>query len=171
MKETLTFGFSGDEIGMYRLQFEVLDDWVVLQTSDLIEIEINRSPNCKGRPYVYVRPTVTWLDSKTKFLISGTASDSRHIEYVEYRRMGDDLWKSVQGFENWSIILNMSELSGEKTIFQFRAFDGEFYSNIDSITIDNSEEDDSFLQEFGLVSMLGAIFCVIIFHTRRRSDR
>jgi hypothetical protein len=74
--------------------------------------------------------------------ISGTTSDDNRVEVLEIRVDSGD-WESIYVSEFWTYDLETRDLeNGELTLF-VRAFDGELYSDVDSITIlVNNEEDE-----------------------------
>jgi hypothetical protein len=83
--------------------------------------------------------------------ITGTASDDRMIASVQYRVSDGDPWKDAAGGANWTVTWNSSDVQDGRHTLQFRAFDGNQYSepvNLEVI-VDNEEEtkddDGSFL--------------------------
>jgi WD40 repeat protein len=77
--------------------------------------------------------------------VSGIASDDNAVSYVEIM-IDDGLWLKVRGTNDWKYLLDSSiYLDGTHTI-SARAFDGELYSDVDSISVffSNNMTDDSY---------------------------
>ncbi|MCK4614793.1 MAG: hypothetical protein KAU14_08315 [Thermoplasmata archaeon] len=159
-EETYHFVFLGDTKGTFKIKFEVKDDGKLIETSDTYTINVWESF------YPFEPPNLTIINPqdnskvKGKVTISGTASSNVGILKVEYRLTGTEEWLQANGTTTWSIEWNTTELEDGKYTLEFRAYDGNQYSEIKTLTIKANNQKDSsdpFYEEIGLVTLIGII--------------
>lgn len=167
MSETLTFPFSGDSNGIFSLKFEVRDDGIVVSTSDPIKILIDHyhPPDPQKIPKIVIHGTTPSRRGDGWIAISGTASDDIDVERVEYKRMGTYEWIPAEGTKYWLANINTNDLPDGDHTYLFRAYDGEYYSSTERITVQAGGE-DSFIPGYELMFTLLAMVCA--FGGRRR---
>jgi len=124
-------------------------------------------------------------DEKVKgnIIISGTASDNVGIMKVEYLLKDSEGWLQAKGTTSWTVELDTTQFGDGDHTFQFRAYDERQSSEIQSLTIevdneDNSEdgnEDDNFLFEqigpLPLIGYLGIVIVVVLLVITRAKKR
>jgi len=140
MAETRSFAFTGDAYTSYSIKFEIKDDGVLVAASNQIRIYVDRYP-VQNHPILTIDEKETSEYGDGAYYITGTASDDVLVERVEYRRMGTSEWMEVEGTTNWFVYVKTSNLSGDDHTFQFRAYDGQYYSDIERITIHTGEDE------------------------------
>jgi hypothetical protein len=105
-------------------------------------------------------------------LIDGKASDDKSLLYVEIRIDGGP-WKKAIGTNSWNFFTNPSNLSKGSHLIEARAFDGELYSSIYSVSINLDsvtppiDKGKTYLPTpwiLCLVLILGIILIVIIYN-------
>ncbi|MCK4613791.1 MAG: hypothetical protein KAU14_03225, partial [Thermoplasmata archaeon] len=107
-----------------------------------------------------IPPTLTishWLNNsevKGKVTIYGTAWDNTEVRRVEYRFVGTDEWLQANGTTNWFVWLDTTKLKDGTHTLEFRAYDGKYYSEVDSITLKVKNEEKENPGPFGLVILL-----------------
>jgi len=76
------------------------------------------------------------LDNPTN-TIEGTAADDYMVTLVQYKLAGDDEWEDAVGTDTWSFdVLKTIVEPGESDVYEVRAYDGQGYSAIATITVE-----------------------------------
>jgi len=112
-------------------------------------------------------PTNDGTEVKKTFTIHGTASDadgSGTIQKVEIK-IGDGDWKVANGTTSWSYTWDLTGVDNGNYTIQARAYDGQEYSNIDSITIKVNEGGST--PGFELIVLLAAMAVVVLARKRK----
>jgi len=170
--------------------------WKVIVSDDISETESEiwsflidvSTPNQKPTTTI-TRPSAKQKISGTSittYVITGTALDNEFVQLVEIK-IDDNPWIEVSGTTSWSYEWNMVPLNSGFHIIYARSYDGELYSDFNSVTIEyerlfideNSDPGDisdetAFEQYLGpfpiysYVIMFGIVIGVVISRRRRR---
>jgi len=132
---TESFVFSGDSNKTFRIKFEVKDNGLTVDASDSYLIKVWGTIYPIDYPILTITNPQNNHEVKGNVTISGTASDNNNVVKVEYRFTGTDEWLRVEGTTAWSIELDTAEFENGEYVLEFRAFNGQHYSEIQTLTI------------------------------------
>jgi len=119
----------------------------------------NIPPNHK--PTVGIIFPTDGTEVKKTFTIHGTASDDNNVEKVEIK-IGDENWTIVDGTTTWNYSWDSTNMDNGDYVIQARAYDGQEYSNIDSIMVKvNNKEGGGGTPGFEMVALLVAMGAVL----------
>jgi len=137
---------------------------------DSITVNVNNIPP-NHKPTVEIIFPTDGMSVKKTFTIHGTASDAggnATIQKVEIK-IGDEEWKVVNGTTSWSYTWDSTTVDNGNCTIQARAYDGQEYSNIYSITVkvNNEKGGSGGIPGFEMLALLAAMAAVVLARKRK----
>ena len=137
---------------------------------DSITVNVNNIPP-NHKPTVEIIFPNDGTEVKKTFTIHGTASDADGngtIQKVEIK-IGDGDWKVVNGTTSWSYTWDSTSVDNGNYTIQARAYDGQEYSNIYSITVkvNNEKGGGGGIPGFEMLALLAAMAVVVLARKRK----
>ena len=135
---------------------------------DSVTVNVNNIP-LNHKPTVEIIFPNDGTEVKKTFTIHGTASDADGngtIQKVEIK-IGDGDWKVVNGTTSWSYTWDSTSVDNGNYTIQARAYDGQEYSNIYSITVKVNNEKGGGTPGFEFIVLLAAMAVVVLARKRK----
>jgi len=137
---------------------------------DSVTVTINNIPP-NHKPTVKIISPDDGTEVKKTFTIHGTASDADGngtIQKVEVK-IDDEEWKVVNDTTSWNYTWDSTTVDNGDCIIQARAYDGQEYSNIDSIMVKvNNEKGGGGTPGFEMVALIVALGAVLALRKKKK---
>ncbi len=130
-------------------------------------------PPADKKPVVNIKPLSSGakIDKSVKiFTIKGTASiENGKITKVQIK-IDSGEWTDAEGTTDWSFEWDLTDVKKGKHTISARAFDGESFSEIETIDVDvvGEKEDDDGFPGFGFITFAFAVALVLILRKREK---
>ena len=146
--------------GVHKISIRASDGKIYSNISQ-INVTVNDAPDLP--PIVKITSLLdgTKIDKSIKsILIEGTASDDKKVIKVQIKiDIGE--WQDVEGTSRWTYKLDLTDIPERDHEISVRAFDGNSYSEIDTITIKIIEEPID-REAFKIIYMVPLMLIILI---------